>query len=151
MVNFAPFFVAADGEATVEKVADHVEFLASVAGKAQYVSFSPSSWLYHVCPVWWVEVLMVIDCSVGIGSDFDGIPSSPVGLEDVSKYPNLIAALIKRGWSVKDLRGLSGGNFLRVLEGVESVKKEMEWEGVKEEEEWWDGRADFPKKNKEEL
>lgn len=42
MVNFAPMFVAADGEATVERVADHIEHIANVAGKEQYVCPSVS-------------------------------------------------------------------------------------------------------------
>ena len=55
---------------------------------------------------------------VGIGSDFDGIPSVPSGLEDVSKMPNLTAALLKRGYSEKDLRKIMGENFLRVIREV---------------------------------
>src|SRR6516225_5239529 len=49
---------------------------------------------------------------VGIGSDFDGIPSVPRGLEDVSKMPNLTAALLKRGYTEKDIRKIMGENFL---------------------------------------
>jgi membrane dipeptidase len=55
---------------------------------------------------------------VGIGSDFDGIPSVPRGLEDVSKMPNLTAALLKRGYTEKDIRKIMGENFLRVVREV---------------------------------
>ena len=52
---------------------------------------------------------------VGIGSDFDGIDYVPVGLEDVSKFPDLFAELIRRGWSDADLKKLAGQNLLRAL------------------------------------
>lgn len=55
---------------------------------------------------------------VGIGSDFDGIPSVPAGLEDMSKMPNLTAALLKRGYTEEDIKKIMGGNFLRVLREV---------------------------------
>jgi membrane dipeptidase len=52
---------------------------------------------------------------VGIGGDFDGTPDLPVGLEDVSTYPALFAALLDRGWNEQDCAKLAGGNVLRVL------------------------------------
>jgi membrane dipeptidase len=55
---------------------------------------------------------------VGIGSDFDGISLVPHGLEDVSKMPNLTAALLKRGYSEQDIQKIMGGNFLRVIREV---------------------------------
>jgi membrane dipeptidase len=55
---------------------------------------------------------------VGIGSDFDGIPDVPAGLEDVSKIPNLTAALLKRGYSEVDIEKIMGGNLMRVLRQV---------------------------------
>ena len=55
---------------------------------------------------------------VGIGSDFDGIPDVPAGLEDVSKMPNLTAALLKRGYTEADIQKIMGGNLLRVLKEV---------------------------------
>jgi len=73
--------------ATVAQVADHIEHIRDVAG---------------------------ID-HVGLGSDFDGVPFTPVGLEGVDCYPNLLAELIHRGWSDADLSKLVGGNVLRVL------------------------------------
>ncbi len=55
---------------------------------------------------------------VGIGSDFDGVTSVPIGLEDVSKMPALVAALLKKGYSEPDVKKILGGNFLRVLREV---------------------------------
>jgi membrane dipeptidase len=51
---------------------------------------------------------------VGIGSDFDGVSSVPIGLEDVSRYPALVAELMRRGWQDGELRLLLGENLLRV-------------------------------------
>lgn len=63
---------------------------------------------------------------VGFGSDFDGVGDSlPVGLEDVSKYPNLIFQLLKRGYSDPDIRKICGENALRVWSKVEEVSKQM--------------------------
>jgi len=58
---------------------------------------------------------------VGLGSDFDGIDTVPVGLEDVSKFPDLLAELARRGWSDADLGRVAGGNLLRVLREAEAV------------------------------
>ena len=52
---------------------------------------------------------------VGIGTDFDGIPNVPIGLEDASKMPALAAALRKHGYSDADVEKIMGGNFLRVM------------------------------------
>ena len=59
---------------------------------------------------------------VGLGSDFDGVGDSlPLGLKDVSMYPNLIAELLRRGYRERDIEKVCGANVLRVLEGVERV------------------------------
>jgi len=58
---------------------------------------------------------------VGIGSDFDGIRSGPVGLEDVSTYPALLAELLRRGYSDEDVGKIAGGNVLRVMRAAEAV------------------------------
>ncbi len=52
---------------------------------------------------------------VGIGSDFDGITSSPQQLDDVTSYPLITKALVERGYSKKDIGKIMGGNILRVL------------------------------------
>ena len=59
--------------------------------------------------------------AIGIGSDFDGIDCAPVGLEDVSKFPNLTRALLENGYSAEDVRKIYGGNFLRVMKAVEKI------------------------------
>ena len=79
--------------ATVADVADHIEHVRDVAG---------------------------ID-HVGIGADYDGISSTPAGLEDVASYPVLIAELLRRGWSEADLAKLTNGNAFRVLRAAEAV------------------------------
>jgi membrane dipeptidase len=101
MVNFYSAFVAPPGKATVKVVADHVEYIASLTSRAH----------------------------VGIGSDFDGIDSAPIGLEDVSQYPNLFAELYKRGWNERELAGLASNNLLRVLEKTEQVAARLQREG----------------------
>ena len=59
---------------------------------------------------------------VGIGSDYDGVGDSlPVGLKDVSSYPNLIEGLIGRGYSDEDIVKILGGNLLRVWREVEAA------------------------------
>jgi membrane dipeptidase len=77
----------------VKDVADHVQHIRDVAG---------------------------VD-HVGIGSDFDGIPEAPSGLDGVDKYPALFAELARREWSDADLSKLAGTNLLRVMEGAEAV------------------------------
>ncbi len=56
---------------------------------------------------------------VGLGSDFDGITSSPQQLDDVTTYPLITKALLERGYSKKDVTKILGGNFLRVLKANE--------------------------------
>jgi len=73
------------------RLVDHIAYIAKVAG------------VDHVC----------------LGSDFDGVPATPVGMEDVSKLPALTAALQARGFSPADLEKILGGNVLRVLEANE--------------------------------
>lgn len=58
---------------------------------------------------------------VGLGGDYDGTPNLPEGLEDVTGYPRLLAALADRGWSDADLGKLTSGNVLRALRGAEQV------------------------------
>jgi membrane dipeptidase len=62
---------------------------------------------------------------VGLGGDFDGVPFTAVGLEDVGDYPALFAELIRRGWSDAKLAKLAGGNILRALRRAEAIAREM--------------------------
>jgi membrane dipeptidase len=86
--------------ATLAEVADHVEHVRKVAG---------------------------VD-HVGLGSDFDGITSTPLGLEGVDRYPDLLAELLRRGWSEADLEKLAGGNVLRILGKAERVAAKLQTE-----------------------
>ena len=86
--------------ATLEQVADHIDHIRRVAG---------------------------ID-HIGLGSDFDGLVNGPIGLEDVSKYPNLIAELLRRGYSDADARKVAGMNALRVLRETELVAARLQKE-----------------------
>jgi len=85
-------------KATLAQVADHIDHIRKVAG---------------------------ID-HVGIGGDFDGITALVSGLEDVSKYPDLTAELLKRGYSDNDIRKLLGQNVLRVMRGAEQVAARLQ-------------------------
>ena len=79
---------------TLGEVADHIEHIAKVAGRDH----------------------------VGLGSDYDGVGNQlPVGLEDVSTYPALLAELMRRGWSDRDIAKLAGENILRVMTAAEAV------------------------------
>ncbi|CUS12594.1 unnamed protein product [Tuber aestivum] len=103
MVNFYPVFVkCGGGEAGLEDVADHVEYIGKKIG--------------------WEHV--------GIGSDFDGIGKVPVGLEDVSKYPKLFEELLRRGVTDRQAGLIAGENVLRVWRDVEKVSRKMSREGV---------------------
>jgi membrane dipeptidase len=78
---------------TLAQVADHIEYIRKIAG---------------------------ID-HVGLGSDFDGIPDTPVGLEGVDHYPALLEELMRRGWSDADIARLAGDNLLRAMAAAEQV------------------------------
>ncbi|ONI79424.1 membrane dipeptidase [Actinosynnema sp. ALI-1.44] len=58
---------------------------------------------------------------IGLGGDYDGVTSLPEGLEDVSKYPALLGALLDRGWSEEDCAKLAGRNAMRVLRATEEA------------------------------
>jgi membrane dipeptidase len=60
-------------------------------------------------------VRLVGDDFVGIGADYDGVSSVPVGLEDVTTYPRITQELLKRGYSRKSIRKILGANVLRVM------------------------------------
>ena len=67
---------------------------------------------------------------VGFGSDFDGISGmAPQGLEDVSKYPELVKGMIEMGYSDADIRKIAGGNLLRVMRAAEAVRDQASGAG----------------------
>ena len=86
--------------ATLAQVADHIDHVRQVIG---------------------------IDY-IGIGGDYDGISSLPVGLEDVSTYPMLTAELVRRGYSDEDILKILGGNVLRVMREAEAVAARLQQE-----------------------
>ncbi|MHC4082280.1 MAG: membrane dipeptidase, partial [Planctomycetota bacterium] len=63
---------------------------------------------------------------IGIGSDYDGMRWAPVGLEDVSTYPNLVMELLRRGYSDEDVMKIIGLNVLRVMRDVEDVAARLQ-------------------------
>jgi membrane dipeptidase len=73
-----------------EKIVDHIDHAVKVAGADH----------------------------VGLGSDFDGA-TMPLGMEDASKLPKITDALLKKGYSERDIERILGGNILRVMEAVE--------------------------------
>lgn len=77
---------------TISDMADHIDHIRKVAG---------------------VE-------SIGIGGDFDGMPSGPVGFEDVRGYPALFAELARRGYSQAELEMIASRNILRVMRAAEA-------------------------------
>ena len=58
---------------------------------------------------------------VGIGADWDGVPSMPVGMEDITRLPSLTRGLLDRGHSPETIRKVLGENILRVLESAEQI------------------------------
>ena len=60
---------------------------------------------------------------VGLGGDFDGVDSLPVGVEGVDAYPRILAGLLAAGWTEADIRKLAGENVLRVMRQVEAVAR----------------------------
>jgi membrane dipeptidase len=63
---------------------------------------------------------------LGVGGDYDGVGMLPEGLEDVSCYPALIAALLEQGWSEEDCGKLAHGNLVRVLRGAEDAARDLQ-------------------------
>ncbi|MBL4654604.1 MAG: dipeptidase [Bacteroidia bacterium] len=64
---------------------------------------------------------------VGLGSDFDGVGNTlPVGLKDVSQYPNLIYELLKKGYSDDDIRKICAENVLRVWDKAAAVAMQLQ-------------------------
>ncbi|XP_028665282.1 dipeptidase 1 [Erpetoichthys calabaricus] len=97
MVNFYNNYVTCNKTASLSDVADHFDHIRQVGGAA----------------------------IVGFGGDYDGVSRVPQGLEDVSKYPDLVAELLNRGWTDKEVKEALGENLLRVFKKVEEVRDQM--------------------------
>ncbi|XP_075877087.1 dipeptidase 1 [Nelusetta ayraudi] len=97
MVNFYNDYVTCSEKATISDVADHFDHLKKIGGP---------------------EI-------IGFGGDYDGVTRMPDGLEDVSKVPNVVAELLRRGWSETDVKSALGNNLLRVLREAEKVRDDM--------------------------
>jgi membrane dipeptidase len=63
--------------------------------------------------------------AVGLGSDFDGVDCVPIGLDDVSQFPNLTRALLERGYTAEQIQKIYGGNTLRLMRAVEQATEAM--------------------------
>jgi len=90
-MNFAPEFLVEHGEAHLDDVVTHIDHIVNLLGNSKHV---------------------------GLGGDLDGISHTPVGLEDVTKYPALTEALLRRGYSEEALLDVLGLNHLRVIRTV---------------------------------
>ncbi|KAJ8249212.1 hypothetical protein GJAV_G00232370 [Gymnothorax javanicus] len=97
MVNFYNDYVTCSETASLSQVADHFDHIKKVAGPTV----------------------------IGFGSDFDGVRRLPQGLEDVSKFPDLVAELIRRGWTDAEVKAALGENLLRVFREVERVRDNL--------------------------
>ena len=84
----------------------------------------PTSWTRVVDHIEHVIRLAGPD-AVGLGTDYDGIPDPPEGLEDVSKLPRISEELLRRGRSEEDVRKILGENFLRFFSKVEEVSRSL--------------------------
>ena len=62
---------------------------------------------------------------VGIGSDYDGVPRLPIGLEDASTYPRITQELLNRGYQREQIHKILGENALRILREAERVAREL--------------------------
>ncbi|KAJ4342203.1 hypothetical protein N0V87_001187 [Didymella glomerata] len=113
---FYPPFIGPVDSANVSRVADHIEHIADIVGRKH----------------------------VGISSDFDGMYSSVEGLEDASKYPNLIVEMIERGWTDDEIKDLMGRNVMRVMDEVDVVAESLK--GQLSSAAIWEKRKDLPAK-----
>ncbi|KAK5137679.1 hypothetical protein LTR08_007974 [Meristemomyces frigidus] len=113
MVNFSPDFISCKASNASTGIPDFVEETNTLDHVVEHIMH--------------IGELIGYD-HVGLGSDFDGIPNTPRGLEDVSKYPDLIQALLDKGVSKKDAGKVAGGNLLRVWHEVDKVAARLQKE-----------------------
>ena len=139
MVTFVPLFLTPAGaEASAAAWAETTRLRAEHPGDPKAVQAGMDAWFAeHPAPPTSVEdVADHIDHTrsiagidhIGVGSDFDGAPSMPEGLEDVSRYPNLFAELLRRGYSDEDLAMISRENILRVMRANQGTAERLSGE-----------------------
>ncbi|RPF19648.1 dipeptidase [Myceligenerans xiligouense] len=135
MVTFVPAFVNPDigawraeaADAARERGIDPASYTAFSAFAEEWEAahpIPPTSLDDVVAHIEHVRDVAGID-HVGLGGDYDGASGFAPGLEDVSGYPNLLAALVGRGWADADLAKLTSGNMLRVLRDAEGVAERL--------------------------
>lgn len=134
MVTFVPAFVSETVRSwNASRLAEDARLKALNPGDSQAVTQGMASWT-RANPAPSASISDVADHidhvrnvagidHVGLGGDFDGVDSLPVGLEGVETYPALLAELMRRGWTETDIRKLAGENMLRVMRTVESVAR----------------------------
>jgi len=113
MINFAPDFISCKASNASTGLPDFVNATNTIEHVVKHIMY--------------IGDLIGYD-HVGLGSDFDGIPSTPRGLEDVSKYPALIQMLLDNGVSEKDAGKVAGRNLLRVWHEVDKVAARLQKE-----------------------
>ncbi|MGH7645067.1 MAG: dipeptidase, partial [Gemmatimonadales bacterium] len=129
MVNFAPFFVSEAERVYGNHSRERLEELRRAGADSTALADSTRSWTGRAPGATLEQVADHIEHirdvagvnHVGLGSDFDGISTVPRGLEDVSKFPDLVAELLRRGWSEADVKQVVGLNILRVMREAEHV------------------------------
>lgn len=135
MVTFVPKFVSpavrewdlAAGEAARAEGIDPADYTAygAFCRARRETNPQPTATLADVIPhLEHVREVAGID-HIGLGGDYDGVDLLPDGLEDVTGYPRLLAALAERGWSAGDLGKLTSGNMRRVLGAAEDVARDL--------------------------
>jgi membrane dipeptidase len=141
-INFYPGFLSPDFDAAYKKVSPQIHADESAAEKqyandpkrlAQELRDISARYATRLPTPSYTTIADQIDHAVqvggidhvGLGSDFDGIDAAPKGMEDVSKLPDLVRELARRGYSEQDLKKILGGNLLRVMRQVERVGREI--------------------------
>jgi membrane dipeptidase len=134
MVTFVPGFVSQDvADWGARETAERNRLTTEAGGDAAAVERGLAAWrqrnpaprasMFQVADhIDHIRKVAGID-HVGLGSDFDGITSVPVGLEDVSTFPLLLGELLSRGYSDDDIRKITYRNALRVLRQAETVAR----------------------------
>ena len=138
MVNFCPCFIAPDYPAWREAEAAEIRRLRNAGTPRAEFRTAMDSWVRENPPPRGTlqDVADHIDHirdvagigHIGIGSDFDGIDFTPVGLDDVSAFPALFAELLRRGYSEAELRKIAGENLIRAMKQMESVAARLRTE-----------------------